>query len=94
MEKNDQMFLQLLYIFHSSAMQSMGKVINPITNKVEKDLMQAAGAIDILDVIKEKTKGNLSPDLLKILDGMLSELRLNYVDEMNKQSNVETEKKS
>ena len=39
-------------------------------------------------MLKEKTKGNISSDMEKMLDGMLSELRLNYVDEKGK-SDVE-----
>ena len=84
MDTNDQLFLQLLYIFHHSAMQSMGKIKNPITDKIERDLVQAQQAIDMLEMIKEKTKGNISSELNKVLDGFLTELRLNYVDESNK----------
>ena len=76
--------MQLIYIFHHSAMQSMGKLKNPITDKVERDLAQSQQAIDMLEMIKEKTKGNISADLLKMLDGFLTELRLNYIDESNK----------
>jgi hypothetical protein len=84
MNPGDQLFVQLLYIFHSSAMQSMGKVKNPFTDKIERDLMQAKQSIDMIDMMKEKTKGNLSPELSHILDGFLTELRLNFVDESNK----------
>jgi hypothetical protein len=84
MNENDQLLVQLLYIFHASAMQSMGKLKNPITDKVERDMSQAKQSIDMLEMIKEKTKGNLSADLSRILDGFLTELRLNFVDESNK----------
>ncbi|MCX6290168.1 MAG: DUF1844 domain-containing protein [Bacteroidetes bacterium] len=84
MNPNDQLFIQLLYIFHSSAMQSMGKVKSPFTDKIERDLQQAKQSIDMIEMIKEKTKGNLSPEAAHILDGFLTELRLNFVDESNK----------
>ncbi|MFN8145186.1 MAG: DUF1844 domain-containing protein [Bacteroidia bacterium] len=84
MNKNDQLFIQLVYIFHSSAMVAMGKLKNPATDKIERNLDQAQQSIDLLEMIREKTQGNLSPDLQKMLDNFLTELRLNFVDEKNK----------
>ena len=79
------MFAELLYIFHASAMQAMGKITNPVSGKIERNLEQARQSIEMVEMIKEKTKGNLNSDLTRMLDTMLSELRLNYVDEYNKQ---------
>lgn len=84
MNSNEQFFFQLLHIFHSSAMQSMGKLKSPLTDKIERNLEQAKQSIDMIEMLKEFTKGNLSPDLEKVLHGFLTELRLNYVDEVNK----------
>ena len=84
MDYNDQLFAQLLYIFQASAMQGMGKITNPVTNTIERNMEQAKQSIDMLEMIKEKTKGNLSPEIARLLDTSLSELRLNYVDETNK----------
>ena len=88
MSKSDQLFIQLLYIFHTSAMQALGKLKNPVTDKIERDMEQAHQAIDMIEMLKEKTKNNLSDDLAKVLEGFLTELRLNYVDEMNKDKNT------
>lgn len=85
MEKPDQLFLQLLYIFHASAMQALGKIKNPINGKIEKDLVQVKQAIDMLDMIKQKTINNLSPELSKAIDTFISEIKLNFVEECNKQ---------
>jgi hypothetical protein len=49
--------------------------------------------IDLMAMLKEKTKGNISEDIEKMLDGMLSDLRLNYVDEKGKTSETIEEKK-
>ena len=84
MGKNDFLFLQLLQIFYSSAMQSLGKLKNPLTDKIERDLTQAKQSIDMLEMIREKTKGNLDQELSLTLDTYLTQLRLNYVDEANK----------
>jgi hypothetical protein len=85
MNKN-QLFPQLIYIFHASAIQALGKVPNPVTNKIERNLEQARQAIEMIEMIRDKTKGNLSPDEERFLNSSLTELRLNYVDEMNKET--------
>jgi hypothetical protein len=84
MEKNDQLFIQLLYIFHASAMQALGKMKNPLTGKIEKNLEQAKQSIEIIEMLKVKTANNLSPESVRALENFLTEIRLNYVDEMNK----------
>lgn len=80
MEKNDQLFMQLLYMFHTSAMQGLGKMADP-NGKVNRNLEYVSQTIDLMEMLKDKTKGNISEDIEKVLEGMLSELRLNYVDE-------------
>ena len=86
MEKNDQLYLQLLYLMHHTAMQELGRIANPVTEEVERNLEKAQQAIDMLEMLKEKTKGNLSEELDTTQEMMLSELRLNYVDEANKET--------
>ena len=49
--------------------------------------------IDLMEMLKIKTKGNISEDIEKMLDGMLSELKLNYVDEKSKAPEKVEEKK-
>jgi hypothetical protein len=84
MNSEDQLFTQLLYIFYSSAMVAMGKLKNPATDQVERNMEQAKQSIDILELIKAKTKNNITQDQGRMLDGLLTDLRLNYVDETNK----------
>ena len=83
MNKEEQLFAQLLYIFQSSGMQGLGKVMNPVTNKIDRNLEQAKQSIDMLEMLRDKTKGNLSPESERLLSQFLSDLRLNYVDEVN-----------
>jgi hypothetical protein len=85
MTGSDELFIQLMLIFHQNAMIGMGKLKNPVTDKVERDLSQAKQSIDMLEMIREKTANNLSPELSRALDHALTELRLNYVDETTKQ---------
>ena len=88
MGKNDQLLMQLIYMFHTSAMQGLGKIADP-TGQVSRNLEYVSQTIDLMEMLKVKTKGNVTYEIEKLLDGMLSELRLNYVDEKVKQ---ETEK--
>ncbi len=77
-------FYPLILMFETAALQQLGKLINPLTGKVEKDLEQAKFSIDMLGMLEEKTKGNLTPEEQGYLQRVLAQLRLNYVDEANK----------
>ncbi len=83
-EKNTQLFLYLVGSFEMSAMMAMGKIKNPMTDKTEKDMAQAQFSIDILDMLKEHTKGNISEYEAKYLENVAGQLKLNYIDEANK----------
>jgi hypothetical protein len=89
-KRGEYQFIQLVLMFQTAAMHQMGKIQNPITKKMERDLDQAKFSIDMLEMIQQKTKNNLSENEKKFLDHVLFELRMNYVDEVNKDK---TEKK-
>ena len=93
MEKNDQLLMQLIYMFHTSALQGLGKIADP-TGQLSRNLEYVSQTIDLMEMLKVKTKGNITNEVEKLLDGMLSELRLNYMDEKAKPENkVEEETK-
>ncbi len=93
MEKNDQLLMQLIYMFHTSAMQGLGKIADP-NGQVIRNLEYVSQTIDLMEMLKVKTKGNTTDEIDKLLEGMLSELGLNYVDEKAKPENkVEQETK-
>jgi len=58
----------------------LGLAEDPSTGKREKDLDKAKYTIDLLQVVKEKTQGNLDAEEQKLLDGMLYDLRMRYVE--------------
>jgi hypothetical protein len=91
--KNEALFVQLVMMFQIAAMQHMGKMQNPITQKVERNLEQARFSIDMLEMIQAKTKNSLSETEKKFLEHALFELRMNYLDEVNKDKQ-EKEKKT
>lgn len=82
MDKNDQLFASLMYLFHTTGMQGLGKLMNPVSQKIEKNMEQAKESIDMLEMLKQKTQGNLNPELNRLLEQFLTDLRLNYVDEI------------
>ena len=78
------LFLQLVIGLSQSAMIALGKLMNPITNKVETDLDAARDTIDTLGALEARTQANLSPDEARVLRQVLADLRLNYVDALKK----------
>ena len=80
-DKNELLLTQLILMFQTAAFQHMGKMKNPLTDKVEQDLTQAQISIDMLEMIHTKMKGNLAPEEERIFSTVLQELRLNFVDE-------------
>ena len=82
--QNELLFLQLVMMFQGMALQNLGKVMNPVTNQIERDLEQAKNMIDILGMLDEETKGNLNDNEQTLLEHALFELRMNYVDEIKK----------
>lgn len=83
-DKYDLYFFQLTFSLHSAAMQQMGKMVSGLTGEIERNLPMAKNSIDMLNMLKEKTAGNLNDDEQKLIDHYLYELRMNYVDEAKK----------
>ena len=73
-------FSTLIMSFASAAMISLGEVPDPATGQVSRDLPLARQNIDIISLLQVKTKGNLSPEEETLIEGVLYELRLGYVE--------------
>lgn len=89
----DQLFMGLVYSLTQSAFIGLGKLPDPMSGKIEQDLNQASQTIDLLAALLDKTKGNLAADEESFLRRTVSDLRLNYVDEVNKAKSAEKEQK-
>ena len=92
-KKEDQLFIHLVNTFVQSAWISLGKVKNPVSDKIERNVEQATYYIDLLDMLQTKMKGNLSEWEEQYIIHNLSELKLNYIDEKKKPSDDEDSKK-
>jgi len=79
------LFIGLVQSFVTNAWIQLGKQKNPLTDKVEVNLQGAQFAIDMLEMIEAKTKGNLTADEQRILANAITELKMNFVDYKLKQ---------
>jgi len=89
-EKNTaQLFMQLVMPNQQMAMISLGKVKNPVSDTLDKNLEYAKPSIDTLDMLAQKTKGNLSEYEEKFLTETVNQLKIIYVEESGKETNAE-----
>jgi hypothetical protein len=84
-------FEMLVTTFASEAMVALGQLPNPFTNEHSISWDHARYTIDMLQVVQDKTKGNLSTEEAAMLETLLHQLRLAFVTlqtEFNSQSVV------
>lgn len=72
-------FSTLVLSLASSAVIAMGLDRNPQTGQIEKDLELARFNIDMLALLKDKTKGNLSAEEQQFINGVVSDLQMKFV---------------
>ncbi len=72
-------FIDLINSLAGTALIQLGVVTDPATNKPQKDVKAAKQTIDIIEILKEKTKGNLANEESMILDNVLFDLRMRYI---------------
>jgi hypothetical protein len=73
-------FATFVYSLGTSALMLMGEQLDPRQGKMPVNLPQAKEIIDILSILEEKTRGNLSADEQAVMTDMLYALRMKYVD--------------
>ncbi len=78
-DKSAQLFMGLCTSLVTQAWMQLGKIKNPMTDKMDINLDAASLTIDMLSMLKEKTKGNVSDDEEKILNQSINELKMNYI---------------
>lgn len=76
-------FSSLFLPFSTQALIKLGVLKDPISDKEEQNMDLAKRLIDLLDLLKEKTKGNLKPDEEKLLDLTLHQLKAVYLEKSN-----------
>jgi len=79
------LFLHLLHSFESAALIGLGKLPGP-EGECKVELEAASFAIDMLDMMKARTQGNLKEEEERYLETMISDLKLNYLSEQEKEA--------
>jgi hypothetical protein len=73
-------FGTIVFPLYTQALIKLGLMEDPLTGKTAQNLDLAKRLIDILDLLKDRTKGNLKPDEEKFLESCLFQLRMNYLE--------------
>ena len=73
-------FTTFIFSLGSSALMHLGDAPHPETGGVHKDLALARESIDILDMLRTKTKGNLSAEEDRFLGALLYDLRMRFIE--------------
>jgi hypothetical protein len=76
-------FQTLVFSLSTTAMLQLGFLSNPETGKREKNLPAAKQTIDILQILQEKTKGNLTSEESQLLEASLYDLKMTYLKATN-----------
>ena len=76
-------FASFMMSIASNAASSLGMMEHPVTGKREVDLELGKHWIDVLGMLQKKTRGNLLPQENQILEGLLADLRMQYVSLTN-----------
>ena len=79
LKKEERLFLYVVSTFKTSAMVALGKMENPMTNKIQINLEQASYYVDLLDMLQSKAKGNMSQYEEQMLINTVSELNMEII---------------
>ncbi len=76
-------FSSIVLPFFTQALIKLGQIKDPIVNKEDENLVLAKRLIDLLDLLNERTKGNLKSEEEKFLSSCLHQLRMAYLEKAN-----------
>ena len=77
-------FSTFIFSLFSSALIQLGDMADPITGAMDPNFSSAKQTIDIIDILREKTEGNLSEEESKLLENVSAELKWKYLDTVKK----------
>lgn len=72
-------FITFLLSLSTSALIQLGEIVDPASKQPAKNLPLAKQTIDLIGILQEKTKGNLSSEEQKLMENILFDLRMRYV---------------
>ena len=77
--RSELTFATFVVSLSTQALMLLGEIPDPLTNQKSTDLPAAQQLIDILGMLQEKTRGNLDRDETGMLESILFDLRMKYV---------------
>jgi hypothetical protein len=89
-EQHALTFAGFIMSLATTAAVHFGDLADPVTGAASKNIVAAGQMIDILSLLQEKTKGNLTPEEEQLVDDLLYELRLRYVEASKPESRIIT----
>ncbi len=72
-------FVNLVFSLSTSVLIQLGEIQDPVTQEAQKNLPLAKQTIDLIGLLQQKTKGNLTPEEEKLMESVLYDLRMRYV---------------
>ncbi len=76
----DEGFETLVSYLSTTAMFQLGALPGPSGERIPADMPNARRTIELLEVLQRKTRGNLTPDESRLLEDVLYELRMSYLE--------------
>ena len=76
-------FMNFLMMLAQNAASTLGMVEHPVTHQRDVDIDAGKHWIDVLGMLQKKTDGNLTPPEKRMLEGLLADLRMQYVSLVN-----------
>jgi hypothetical protein len=77
-------FPSYILSYYTQGCVLLGEIPNPITNKKEEHFEEAKHIVNILSMLEQKTKGNLSKEEQQLLESVLYELRMKFMAKTNR----------
>jgi hypothetical protein len=81
-DKHDAVLMGLVMNLQSSGMMQLGKMVNPHTGEMQRDLDGAKYTVDLLEMLKVKVADNCDPEVKKLIEQAVMNLQMNYMDEL------------
>jgi hypothetical protein len=73
-------FSSIVFPFYTQALLKLGLLEDPVHPKAEENLELARRLIDIMDLLKDRTKGNLKPEEEQFIESCLQQLKAGYLE--------------
>jgi hypothetical protein len=85
-KEQEKLYSYLISTFHSSALIALGIMKNPMSKEISQNFEQASYYIKLLEMLEQKTKGNVTEYEKMILLNTLSDLKMKLIEQKSKKS--------